>query len=78
MTATAETPHPRDVFDYKDGSGAEQAFLDAQARGRLHHAWLLCGPEGVGKATFAYRAVPLLKKPSSSAAALDRSMMRPP
>lgn len=56
MTATAETPHPRDVFDYKDGSGAEQAFLDAQARGRLHHAWLLCGPEGVGKATFAYRA----------------------
>ena len=56
MTATAETPHPRDVFDYKDGSGAEQAFLDAQARGRLPHAWLLCGPEGVGKATFAYRA----------------------
>ena len=26
------------------------------ARGRLHHAWLLTGPEGVGKATFAYRA----------------------
>ena len=25
-------------------------------RGRLHHAWLLIGPEGVGKATFAYRA----------------------
>jgi DNA polymerase-3 subunit delta' len=22
----------------------------------LHHAWLLAGPEGVGKATFAYRA----------------------
>jgi DNA polymerase-3 subunit delta' len=35
---------------------AEHAFLDALERGRLHHAWLLVGPEGVGKATFAYRA----------------------
>ena len=25
-------------------------------RGRPHHAWLVAGPEGVGKATFAYRA----------------------
>lgn len=29
---------------------------EARERGRLHHAWLLTGPEGVGKATFAYRA----------------------
>jgi DNA polymerase III subunit delta' len=35
---------------------AERAFVDARDRGRLHHAWLLCGPEGIGKATFAYRA----------------------
>ncbi len=34
----------------------EGAFLDAWRRGRLHHAWLLTGPEGMGKATFAYRA----------------------
>ncbi|GAB0114728.1 DNA polymerase III subunit delta' [Acidisoma sp. C75] len=27
----------------------------AWARGRLHHAWLLTGTEGIGKATFAYR-----------------------
>ncbi len=32
------------------------AFEDAMARGRLHHAWLLTGPEGVGKAGFAWRA----------------------
>ena len=32
------------------------AFEDALARGRLHHAWLLTGPEGVGKAGFAWRA----------------------
>jgi DNA polymerase-3 subunit delta' len=28
-------------------------FLDAEASGRLHHAWLLAGPQGVGKAKFA-------------------------
>jgi DNA polymerase-3 subunit delta' len=32
------------------------AFEDALGRGRLHHAWLLTGPEGVGKAAFAWRA----------------------
>src|SRR5687768_9599143 len=34
---------------------AEQAFLKAFAAGRLPHAWLVSGPQGVGKATFAYR-----------------------
>ncbi|MEZ5829959.1 MAG: DNA polymerase III subunit delta' [Dongiaceae bacterium] len=34
---------------------AEQAFLKAYAAGRLPHAWLISGPKGVGKATFAYR-----------------------
>lgn len=50
------TIHPRDRFDLVPSAPAEAAFVDAQSRGRLHHAWLLCGPEGVGKATFAYRA----------------------
>ena len=49
-------PHPREVFDYLGGEAVESAFVDSLARGRLHHAWLLTGPEGVGKATFAYRA----------------------
>lgn len=48
--------HARDVYGYEGGEAAEGALLDAMARGRLHHAWLLTGPEGVGKATFAYRA----------------------
>ncbi|CAN5469837.1 DNA polymerase III subunit delta' [soil metagenome] len=50
------TEHPRDRFDLQPSRDAELAFEDARLRGRLHHAWLLCGPEGVGKATFAYRA----------------------
>ena len=52
----SEAAHPREVFAYEGGEGVETAFLEAQSRGRLHHAWLLTGPEGVGKATFAYRA----------------------
>ena len=31
-------------------------FLDAWGSRRLHHAWLLAGPRGVGKATFALAA----------------------
>lgn len=49
-------PHPREravLFGHRD---AEQAFLEAFACGRMHHAWLIGGPEGIGKATFAYRA----------------------
>lgn len=48
--------HPRDRFDLVPSEVAERAFVDARDRGQLHHAWLLCGPEGIGKATFAYRA----------------------
>src|SRR5205085_4519174 len=33
----------------------ELAFLNAIAAGRLHHAWLLGGARGIGKATLAYR-----------------------
>ena len=51
-----EIPHPREVFDLEGHDAAEAAFEASRARGRLHHAWLLTGPEGVGKATFAYRA----------------------
>ncbi len=34
---------------------AEQDFISAHKSGRLHHAWLIGGPRGVGKATFAFR-----------------------
>lgn len=32
------------------------ALLDAARSGRMHHAWLLAGPQGVGKASFALAA----------------------
>ncbi|MFN7176001.1 MAG: DNA polymerase III subunit delta' [Thermaurantiacus sp.] len=34
-------------------SQAIEAFRAARASGRLHHGWLLAGPEGVGKRRFA-------------------------
>ena len=54
--AEIEVPHPRAVFHLQGQEVAEASFDYALARGRLHHAWLLTVPEGVGKATFAYRA----------------------
>lgn len=34
---------------------AERTMLLAQQIGKLHHAWLLTGPRGIGKATLAWR-----------------------
>ncbi|MEO0937188.1 MAG: DNA polymerase III subunit delta' [Pseudomonadota bacterium] len=51
----AGAPHPRDTAQLFGQHAAEAAFLDAFNSGRLHHAWLLTGPRGVGKATLAWR-----------------------
>jgi len=50
-------PHPRETYDLIGHSEAEKRFLQAQASGRLHHAWLITGAPGVGKATLAYRMI---------------------
>ncbi len=47
--------HPRDTPRLIGQDTAEAAFLDAFNAGKLHHAWLLTGPRGVGKATLAWR-----------------------
>lgn len=38
----------------------EGSFLEAYRSGRLPHAWILAGPEGIGKAGFALRAARFL------------------
>ncbi|QCK87466.1 DNA polymerase III subunit delta' [Phreatobacter aquaticus] len=48
-------PHPRERFQLIGHHKAEQTLLDAYRGGRMHHAWLIGGPEGIGKATLAYR-----------------------
>ena len=39
---------------------AVEQFASAWATRKLHHAWLLAGPKGVGKATFAHAAARLV------------------
>lgn len=46
---------PRDVDRVFGHDEAVAEFESAWRSGRMHHAWLLVGPEGVGKATLAYR-----------------------
>ncbi len=46
---------PRKTADLTGHDSAEAALLEAWRASRLHHAWLLHGPRGVGKATLAYR-----------------------
>ena len=53
-------PHPRETLALVGHAARERTFLDALASGRMHHAWLLGGPEGIGKASFAYRVARFL------------------
>ena len=49
------SPHPREVFDLFGHEAAEAELAESILGGRSHHAWLITGPKGVGKATLAYR-----------------------
>ncbi len=46
---------PRENPNFAGHPAAEQALLRAWRSNRLHHAWLITGPRGVGKATLAFR-----------------------
>lgn len=48
-------PAPRETFSYVGHDDEEAALLDALRGARMHHAWLLTGAKGLGKATLAYR-----------------------
>ena len=50
-----ELPHPREMLDLVGHEQAEEALLDGYRSGRMHHAWILGGLEGIGKAVLAYR-----------------------
>lgn len=46
---------PRENPHFFGHHAAIEAISAAMAGARLHHAWIIAGPEGVGKATLAYR-----------------------
>src|ERR1700755_1485327 len=47
--------HPRETPDLFGHREAETALLNAYRSGRIPHAWLIGGAQGIGKATLAYR-----------------------
>jgi DNA polymerase-3 subunit delta' len=59
MSSKSETsiqaPHPRETTDLFGHRDAEMALLNAYRSGRIPHAWLIGGAQGIGKATLAYR-----------------------
>jgi DNA polymerase-3 subunit delta' len=46
---------PRANPDFTGHAGAVASLYSAASSGRLHHAWLIGGQKGIGKATLAYR-----------------------
>ncbi len=48
-------PEPRANPELIGHDDAARTLAEAAESGRLHHAWLIAGPPGLGKATLAYR-----------------------
>jgi DNA polymerase-3 subunit delta' len=48
-------PHPRETLALFGHAAAERELLDAYRNNRLAQAWIIGGPEGIGKATLAWR-----------------------
>lgn len=63
----ADLPHPRETFALFGHEAAESELLDGFRRGKLPQAILIGGPEGIGKATLAWRLARfLLAHPDAS------------
>jgi DNA polymerase-3 subunit delta' len=74
--------HPRETIALIGHEGTERALAEALSSGRMHHAWLISGSQGIGKATLAYRfaraafAEPGERAPDSLAVAEDTRAAR--
>ncbi|MCQ9154587.1 DNA polymerase III subunit delta' [Acidomonas methanolica] len=67
--SASPVPSPRETTVVLGHEEAEARFRAARESGRLHHAWLLTGPPGIGKATLAFRLARLLLDATEGAAA---------
>ncbi len=64
-------PTPRENPHLFGHAAAESAFANALQDNRMHHAWLITGPAGIGKATLAYRMARTLFAGAAPASAND-------
>lgn len=58
--------HPKRSKQLFGHEAVERVFLEAVNQKRIHHGWLITGPKGIGKATFAWKIAKFLlsKNPS--------------
>lgn len=63
---------------FAGNEAAADAFLAAMTSGALHHAWLIVGPEGVGKGAFARAAALRLLAEEAEPAGLAAGLAVPP
>jgi len=72
--AAAEVGHPRATTALLGHAEAERDLLEAYRSGRIHHAWLIGGSPGIGKATLAYRMARfVLAHPDPAVPAVQRA-----
>ena len=55
LEPTVAIRHPRETIGLFGHREAETALLNAYRSGRIPHAWLIGGAQGIGKATLAFR-----------------------
>lgn len=64
--------HPRYCVEVQGHDAAFSAFADSFHAGKPHHAWLITGPSGTGKASFAYAVARLVLSQSMPPDQVDR------
>lgn len=67
--------HPRLTKRLFGHDGAERLFLEAVNQDRIHHGWLITGPKGIGKATFAWRLAKFLLSRNPGCASDDANSL---
>lgn len=67
-------PHPRETGHLFGHAQAQADYLNSHRSGRAHHAWLITGPQGIGKATLAWKIARFLLATAPD----DGGMFAPP
>lgn len=70
---TLEFPHPRENTLMIGHSAAQARFVSEFERGLIHHAYLMTGMKGIGKATLAYRFARYILSHGAQAARVEEA-----
>lgn len=68
-----ELPHPRMNPSLFGHAEAQARFLQEFEQGNVHHAYLMTGPKGIGKATLAYRFARYILSQGAQAAKVEEA-----